>query len=982
MKPGFALSLSFEGITLLYRTASGWRRVGEVPVDTSDMAAAMDGLRRGAAALTRDALRSKIVLPNDQIRYLTIETGALPAAARRDAAARALDGATPYAVDELAFDIAADGPRTHVAAVAKETLAEAEAFAVEHRFDPVSFVARPEDGDFPGEPFFGETEHAETILTGDERVEPDNRRIELAERSEVPDGPVVPETAQPTPPPPAMAEAPEPAGQAAPKAPALTPGEAAKAAPPPPAASAVQAADRPAAPAEDDGDPPGGFASRRARPGGEALGDVTAMPRASSAEIVPIPPHQRTPPPPARPAPTVAAPQSRAPAQQFTSARAASLRAPGVPASAPSNRVATPGPSSGPASGTMGAQRTAPAPEPATAEPRAGFMSRRRTKVTPPTPAPDPIPDMPGSDAERMPVFGARQQAKPRGKPRFLGLIMTVVLLVLLVGVAAFAAIFNDTPVSQLFGRDSDQADTAELFIDGDATETDAAYAPATDTPATGPDAPDTAALDPRILGMPAEVVPQSDGETGGGPADIATDAPLLAAPETGDEADPLLGSDPDADVAATRDNDPLELADTLTDADAAVLDALRAPDQPDAATDAIGAADEDFAGLDPEELADAPLPEMEAPDLPADSAEATAASYAATGIWSSAPDTPSTPGVISLDDLFVAAIDGATLTQDALALPAAQSYDTDISPNGVASPAAAGIAFELDALGLVEPSEDGTITPDGIVVFLGQPPSVPPPTPPRVEAIVAQEPLSPVLPATRPRGRPGDLVENAERSRLGGLTLDELGGLRPRERPYEPEVPEPAPVEDDVAEVVAEAVAEAIEEAPAEPDYIPLRPDEMHLAAKKPQARPSNFARTVAQAQAAQPRRQASTSAGPAAAASTASTATALAQPSTSNRAGPAVARSEQARPTGPTPSSVARQATIKNAINLRQVNLVGVYGSPSNRRALIRLSSGRYKKVQVGDRIDGGQIVAIGDSELRYQKGGRNVVLKIPSG
>ena len=68
--------------------------------------------------------------------------------------------------------------------------------------------------------------------------------------------------------------------------------------------------------------------------------------------------------------------------------------------------------------------------------------------------------------------------------------------------------------------------------------------------------------------------------------------------------------------------------------------------------------------------------------------------------------------------------------------------------------------------------------------------------------------------------------------------------------------------------------------------------------------------------------------------------------------------------------------------AINLRQMNLIGVYGTPANRRALVCLSNGRYKKVKVGDSIDGGRIVAIGDSELRYQKGGRNLTLKIPSG
>ena len=34
----------------------------------------------------------------------------------------------------------------------------------------------------------------------------------------------------------------------------------------------------------------------------------------------------------------------------------------------------------------------------------------------------------------------------------------------------------------------------------------------------------------------------------------------------------------------------------------------------------------------------------------------------------------------------------------------------------------------------------------------------------------------------------------------------------------------------------------------------------------------------------------------------------------------------------------------------------------------------------VEVGDRLDGGRVAAISDSELRYVKGGRNVVLKSP--
>ncbi|MFC6760263.1 hypothetical protein ACFQFQ_13430 [Sulfitobacter porphyrae] len=85
---------------------------------------------------------------------------------------------------------------------------------------------------------------------------------------------------------------------------------------------------------------------------------------------------------------------------------------------------------------------------------------------------------------------------------------------------------------------------------------------------------------------------------------------------------------------------------------------------------------------------------------------------------------------------------------------------------------------------------------------------------------------------------------------------------------------------------------------------------------------------------------------------------------------------------PSIPSKTSVAKQATVKNAINLRKVNLIGVYGKPSNRRALVRLGNGRYKKVVVGDRIDGGRVSAIGDAELRYTKGGRSVVLTMPRG
>ena len=90
----------------------------------------------------------------------------------------------------------------------------------------------------------------------------------------------------------------------------------------------------------------------------------------------------------------------------------------------------------------------------------------------------------------------------------------------------------------------------------------------------------------------------------------------------------------------------------------------------------------------------------------------------------------------------------------------------------------------------------------------------------------------------------------------------------------------------------------------------------------------------------------------------------------------------SAAAEPTGPISRGVAAAATDENAINLRQINLIGVYGRPSDRRALVRLANGRYVRVGVGDRLDGGRVAAINDSTLNYVKSGRTHTLEIPSG
>ncbi|MEI4486708.1 hypothetical protein V8J36_10950, partial [Frigidibacter sp. MR17.14] len=82
---------------------------------------------------------------------------------------------------------------------------------------------------------------------------------------------------------------------------------------------------------------------------------------------------------------------------------------------------------------------------------------------------------------------------------------------------------------------------------------------------------------------------------------------------------------------------------------------------------------------------------------------------------------------------------------------------------------------------------------------------------------------------------------------------------------------------------------------------------------------------------------------------------------------------------PSIPTSASVAQRATIASAISLRDMNLIGIYGSAKNRRALVRLGNGKYLRVAVGDRLDGGRVSQIGDGQLIYVKNGRSQVLKM---
>ena len=81
-------------------------------------------------------------------------------------------------------------------------------------------------------------------------------------------------------------------------------------------------------------------------------------------------------------------------------------------------------------------------------------------------------------------------------------------------------------------------------------------------------------------------------------------------------------------------------------------------------------------------------------------------------------------------------------------------------------------------------------------------------------------------------------------------------------------------------------------------------------------------------------------------------------------------------------TKKSIVKLATQKNAINKRKLNVLSIYSRGSEKRAIVLFPTGQTKLVKVGDRLDGGRVAAIGTTEIRYVKGGNNLVLKIPQG
>lgn len=800
MRPNFALNLSYDGIGLLLRAKGGWRRVGEVSLDDPELPEKLKFLRRTATEMSGGQFATKLVIPNSQILFRDVYAPGDSPGARRVAIRAALDGTTPYALDELIFDWSdAEDGMAKVAVVAAITLQEAETFAAEHRFNPVAFVAAPEPGDFTGEPWFGTTRLAKGLLSNGETVERDTDPIvvlgsasasDLALDAEdeldglpasiaLDEAPLGAESDQ------GRADSTVIAVSAGPDTPPDTPlrkievhrKEASlEVSPQTPhlesAVAAMSFSTRRATSKDDQPDQTparlGNMAPRiaiLANP--EPMADSDGLPKLGAAtrnaEVTHL---------------SVTAPET---ANDDRPARSdASL---GDPYSAenPTENAA--------------AQSHAPKASATSSIPK----------------APKPLePVQVNGASEGKNVFGARNKAAVRKRPRYLGLVLTLALILALAAAAWLSEL--------ILGEDS------------------------------------------VVMRM-------------------------------------LRPSGPSNEVTASTlpENAPIEMAASQTEP----VITTAAPSTP---------------------------------AVPALTVESSAATLTGTTAAALDPIAPIDPDSDQIEDIYIASIDPVVVSHDAVAVPEADQALTDIEPAMMQSPTPAGTAFDLDERGLVRALPDGALTPDGVTVYAGKPAVVPSPRP--ETASVARPEAASAVAALRPIARPDSLVEQNEKSRFGGRTLEQMAALRP--------VPRPASAQDSGTGAETPPTKFAV------------------VRSLTPASRPSDITgiveRAVAEAQRSEPAE------------------------SVDNTVLAAASVAAPKLPPVPTRTNVATEATVKNAIDLGKINLIGVYGSSANRRALIRLSSGRYVKVQVGDKIDGGQVAAISASEVLYVKSGRKVTLEMP--
>ncbi len=977
MKPGFALDLANEGLRLLARRTTGWVALGHVDFDDPEVEKKLAALRGKAETLAPGRVTTKLILPASQILYTEIDAPGPDRAARRAQIAAALEGRTPYPVKDLVFDWSRIGPEVHAAVIARVTLEEAEAFAETHGFNPVAFVARPEPGQFAGEPFFGETSAASTYLPTGERLDRDQDPVRVIDAEEEEEAASLAEAAA------------EPDDESIEKQ-----------------ASPVEVAE-PAEATEENAAPPE-----------ETSGSDEPAPAPSPDEEAQL----ETSEPASEPEAAEAAEDQ--PADETETAPAEDEAKP-EPAAEPNITAALP-PDDGKASDQSGdktperaptqkddtiavlpaalAATLAPEAEPATTD--APFIAIEDL---------DDLDDAPIPEQAANVAFATRRpdSSLDDAKPAVTGPASRLTLA--LAHASPDPADHSEAELSSLDVAPADQGVTAAIVP----------------VPQRSPDnqPDDLAAPKSKKVAPVSAKAPLTESKHGTQAQRKALDVSEPAAPtvQAVAAADPI--SPRPSVFSATRAfpeersklkpstilgsilallllavalwwmlfKEPVEdqTADLATPAETAGIPA--ATPVPDTVE---GSAAETAAASLPTEPSEKPLTSVEdnpvasaddaAPPADAVAEEPVVVAPPAETIWDDAPETATNePSADAPGAPQIARAVAVTERPGALTRPEAPIATIDAAPKPQPLPPPFGTTFEFLPDGTIRPTEDGVVTPDGFTLIAGPPPVVPAPRP---GSVAPAEPVAVPEAEVEPEANvapdaPDAAPEEAAPAVEGTAPLPEP--VNPAHAAKKPRV-RPAEVVARAAQIAAEAEAARQAELEAQralEEAIASATPQAVASSQRPKDRPSGLARPVdtAVAAAVDDAVAAAVAEGVAAAAASAAQPAPAPKPAAAPKPEPVQEEEvDEPEPVAPTPNipttvTVARQATIKNAINLRDVSLIGVYGSSKNRRALVRLPTGRMIKVKVGDRLDGGKVAAIGDSDLSYVKRGKTVVLKI---
>ncbi|TYB82891.1 hypothetical protein [Maritimibacter fusiformis] len=1114
MKPNFALDLSHDGISLLHRGISGWSLVGEVALDDPLMGSHLAELRRTAAELESGGVTTKLIIPNSQLLYVTLEAPGPDDISREVQIRAALEGLTPYEVGDLVFDWRAEGERARVAVLARETMDEAENFAVEHRFNPVSFVARPDSGDFSGEPFFGKTRAATRILPPGERLVPDTSPVPRRPRAM----PLSAETRVEDDAPPAPQAAPSPAPQ-----PASEPVQSWKRElpdpfagfddddEPTPAQDSPPEADRDTAPEPDE--PPAPDPAPEAPAATPTPSRKTrAVPRRPKASergekgvtpvLAPFPPTPDEVDERPRAAP-VETPDDT-PAGAKPSTRAGGRGETGTTDRAPEpkeqpRRTAPAGPV--PWSGQeTPAPREPVAPPPLPLPDRDADADTAKPVARPPLPfhtRRDPAAAEAGPDAAPRPIdFGPRSngatksaasdgwpmapradratESGPQGDaPRRVDLPDTPPpkLDSLRAGMADALTKPLPTPdkpfgktrsgglrgLGGAFGKlrrrgKSDGDSAADAGGKTDDKAHDKAPAKETRTPAAKPTPAPTPATPPTPTPAAAATAPAPEVKSAPPGKPAATTKPAatikpaaVEKPRSEAEAMTVFGArrskdlerrprylgviltlglilvmaiialwstvfDPGEDVTLFNPGSDVEVVpgtgptaeappaggETGTEGSDGNPETVPSPTDPPAPETQPASSAPPV--VDPAAIETA-VTEAQPPAAPVTgevlSPEAAEARYAATGIWQRAPEPMADPSGARIDVPDPAALDPIAAVQEVPALPAAGAAGEETLPPNTMAPPPPGTSFTLNEAGLVVATPEGTVAPSGILVYAGRPAVLPPARPPEAGA-----PRAEGVPRVKPVPRPANLTIPTDPA-LPDPPVPAATAPETPATPDAPDAPDAPPETPQSPEAAAPEDGAALDLPGTEPDAPGAEPDapDTELAVITPRARPEDLVVATSNAPDGGLIDAAVDDVIDAAFADASELAVARSIPpqhrpdnfaaivdsvreamSDGSRVAAApAAPAATAAPVIPASANVAARATVENALNLRAVNLIGIYGGSNSRRALVRLENGRYVKVKVGDRLDGGQVTSITASQLTYQKGRKVYALEV---